>query len=663
MPRLLPSLSLLLPTLKSPQQLHELSLVQLRQLAQEIRDELCHLSERRTLHFASNMGVVELAIALHSVFDFRRDRLLWDTGHQVYPHKMLTGRFDQMETIRTRGGLTGFPNPQESEYDLMMTGHAGTSVGTALGLACGDTLLGETDRHSVAVVGDAAFASGLIFEAMGHCGWLRKNMTVVLNDNGMAICPRVGGISIFLDRLRMARTYLGFKNTIRSGVRTLPLVNRFTERFLGSVKSAIKAGFLGGMLFEELGFRYIGPIDGHDIGQLQKFLRLVRSYNEPVLLHVLTEKGRGFRPAEENPTAFHVPEPETISHPPAPAVKPVAARGKNRYFVAETASEPAPPSHAFAAATFTQVAREKLFDVLYHDKKVCVITAAMCQGAMLEPVRARFPDRFFDVGICESHSVNFAAGLARAGMRPVVCLYSTFLQRSYDQVFQEVSLANLPITLLIDRAGIVGADGPTHHGVFDIAALRPFPNLVLMAPSHGEDLEAMIKLATSRDFGRPSVIRYPKAVVPPDVRVWEPLAFGKAETVRKGNDGVVVACGGLLAVPDEAAKELGKNLDGRGRVDLGVINARFVKPLDTETILQPLRDGKFLITIEEGVLAGGFGSAVLEAACDEHLDTRRLYRMGIPDVYVEHGERGELLRDVGLSVENLKIICRKMIGR
>lgn len=666
MSRLIPSISLLLPTLRSPQELRTFTPVQLRQLAQEIRDELCSLSQRRSIHFASNMGVVELAIALHSVFDFRRDRLLWDTGHQVYPHKMLTGRFERIESIRLRGGISGFPNPKESEYDLMLTGHAGTSVGTALGLSCGDTLLRhDENRHSVAVVGDAAFASGLIFEAMGHCGWLRQNLTVILNDNGMAICPRVGGISLYLDRLRMTPTYLGFKNATRSLVRRLPLVHQLTERFLVRLKAALKAGFVGGMLFEELGFRYIGPINGHDIAQLQHFLRLVRSYREPVLLHVLTEKGRGFRPAEEDPTAYHATEPKTDVQKNAYAEtsskeKENTPRNKSKYFHYSSSDEDAVSHtpHSLASTSFTEVARDTIIKLMSTMPHACVITAAMCQGTMLESVRAQFAPRFFDVGICESHAVNFAAGLARSGMYPIVCIYSTFLQRSYDQIFQEVSLANLPMALLLDRAGVVGADGPTHHGVFDICALRPFPNLTMMSPASGEELVEMIRFAAEK-LKNPAVIRYPKSAIPIETRPLAPLEHGVSEVVRCGKDGSIAFYGGLFDIPNEAVKELGKNIDGRGRLDIGIINARFVKPLDTQTLLQPLREGKFLITLEEGMRAGGFGSAVLEAANDEGLDTRRLHRLGIPDLYVEHAERGELLRDLGFSVENIRAVCRK----
>lgn len=641
----------ILPDLNSPRDLEGLSTEDLKRLAGEIRDEIFRLYDHRSVHFASNLGVVELCIALHTTFDFSRDRLIWDTGHQIYPHKLLTGRFGQFQSIRTKGGLMGFPNPNESEYDLMMTGHAGCSVGTALGLSRGDQLLqGPDRRHSVAVIGDGASSSGVVFEAMNHAGGLKQNITVILNDNKMSICPRVGGFSAHLDRMRLHPYYNRFKQKLHHLVDNLPIFSRSMDTLLGRFKSAVKAGLLGGMLFEELGFRYIGPIDGHNIPRLQRLLRLARSYSEPVLLHIFTEKGRGFKPAEENPTAFHAPSPGHWLREEADAasVSPSGVIAKEALEAEE--AKPAP---------FTEYVRDAIFRLMRKDNRICVITAAMCQGNMLEPIRDAFPERFFDVGICESHAVIFAAGLAKAGMIPIVDIYSTFLQRSYDQIFQEVSLQNLPIILAVDRAGLAGPDGPTHHGVFDLTYLRPFPNLQILAPADALDVEPMVRYAV--ESGGPVAIRYPKANTMPSDRLFQPLESGRAEILREGRDGMVAVCGPFLETALETAKTLGKNQDGMGRVDLGVMNVRFVKPLDTQTLLQPLRDGKFLVTMEEGMLAGGFGSALLEAANDEALDTRKLRRLGIPDRYVEHGERFELLADLGLDEAGLVRVCRELL--
>ncbi|MCA9171761.1 MAG: 1-deoxy-D-xylulose-5-phosphate synthase, partial [Planctomycetales bacterium] len=460
-------MSKILPTLKSALDLHELSNDQLKQAADEIREVLCNLVATRSAHFASNLGVVELTLALHSVYDFRRDRLIWDTGHQVYPHKLVTGRYAEFNTIRTKGGLMGYPNPKESEYDLFMTGHAGCSVSTVLGLRSGDQLTGEDDRHAVAVIGDGAFPSGIVYEALNNAALYRRKFLVILNDNKMSICPRVGGIAEYLDRLRTNPLYTGLKTEVVRVLNRVPVFGDPAERFLAQLKEAAKAGLHGGMFFEDLGFRYIGPVDGHNIPVLRKYLAMVRDMQDPVLLHVVTDKGHGFQPAEEDPAFFHTP--------------PIFKRENGR----------AVPVPAKSSPAYTNVARDAVLEQMRRDERVVALTAAMCQGNKLEPVRDEFPNRFFDVGICESHAVAFAAGQAKAGLRPIVSIYSTFLQRSYDQIFQEVSLQNLPVTFLLDRAGLTGPDGPTHHGVFDIGYMRIFPNMVVMAPGDSDDLSKM----------------------------------------------------------------------------------------------------------------------------------------------------------------------------
>ena len=623
----------LLSAIGSPKDLQGLSLKQLKQLAEEMREVLCRLAGTRTAHFASNLGVIELTLALHTAFDFSRDRLVWDTGHQVYAHKMLTGRYDEFPTIRAKGGLMGYPNPAESDYDLFMTGHAGCSVSTALGLKCGDDLLRPDDRrYVVAVVGDGAFLSGAIFEAMNNAGGLKKNLVVILNDNKMSICPRVGALGKSLDRLRMNPLYTGLKTEVQKVLNRVPVLGDPVERFLSQVKDAVKAGLVGGMFFEDLGFRYIGPIDGHNIGQLRKYLAMVRDFRGPMLLHVVTEKGHGFKPAADDPASFHAPAPFARENGSVVALK------------------------AGRSNPYTQVVRDAILRRMRADPRVVVITAAMCQGNMLEPVRDQFPQRFFDVGICESHAVAFAAGLAKAGLRPLVNIYSTFLQRSYDQIFQEVALQNLPVTMLLDRAGIVGQDGPTHHGVFDLTDLRPLPNLVVMAPGDEFDAAAMVEFALDHDG--PVAVRYPKASAERIAREPAPVELARAEVLRSGGDGVLIACGTLVVDCLAAAERLADE-----GLDLGVINARFVKPLDTQTILRAVREHPFVVTVEEGALMGGFGSAVLEAACDAGLPLAKIRRLGIPDQFVEHGSRAELLADLGLDAAGIAESCRQMSRR
>lgn len=642
----LASTPLLLSTIRSPSDLAKFTLDDLKDLADEIRYVLCRLSENRSVHFASNLGVVELAIALHATFDFTRDRLIWDTGHQCYPHKLLTGRFPLFESMRTLGGLMGYPNPAESPYDLFMTGHAGCSVGSAVGLTTADRLLRpEEDRHTFAVIGDGALASGPVFEAFNHAGGLRQNVTIILNDNKMSICRRVGGLARYLDRIRMAKSYLRFKGYVHRLVDKMPNEGFGTGFQMSRIKSAVKACFLGGMLFEEFGLRYIGPIDGHDIALLQKYLRQVRAYNEPTLLHVLTEKGHGFHPAELDPSQYHSPSPRSVCRQDISGVAPV-----------KIGTVPPKTDIKLPAAkgteSFSYLAREAIFRLMKEDQRCCVITAAMTQGNMLEPIRSAFPTRFFDVGICESHAVIFAAGLARGGMRPIVDIYSTFLQRAYDHLFQEVSLQNLPVIFMIDRAGIVGADGPTHHGVFDLAYLRPFPNIQILTPALADELEPMLRWAVQQKGS--VALRYPRQTAPVGVVSQTPIVSGSAEVIRPGHDGAIVVAGAFV---EEALRAVEILAASSTKIDVGVINARFVKPLDRQTILAPLRRGGFLVTVEDGILTGGFGSAVLEAACEERLDTRRLTRLGIGDQYIAHGPRDELLRQLGLDTEGIVAAC------
>lgn len=623
----------LLPSLRSPRELEKFSLPQLEKLADEIREVLCNLVAARSAHFASNLGVVELAIALHQTFDFLHHRLIWDTGHQIYPHKLLTGRYDEFQTIRTQGGLMGYPNPTESDYDLFCTGHAGSSVATALGLASGDDLARrEDDRWSVAVIGDGAFPSGVVYEALNNAKLSGRRLLVVLNDNEMSICPRVGGVADYLDRLRMNRSYLGLKDDIARMLSSVPVLGDPVERFLVQVKEAAKAGLSGGMFFEDMGMRYFGPIDGHNIALLRKYLKMAKQLEGPVLLHVVTEKGHGFRPAAEDPVLFHAP--------------PQFQRQDDEVLSMKKSSSRA----------YTTAAREAIHAAMTRDDRVTVMTAAMCQGNKLEPVREAFPDRFFDTGICEAHTVAFAAGQAKVGLHPIVDIYSTFLQRSFDHIFQEVALQDLPVTFMLDRGGLAGPDGPTHHGVFDLGYMRLFPNMVVMAPGDEHDVAAMLDFALSHSS--PCSIRYPKAkavtVSHGEGAERTSIELGRSEVLRWGRDGTIVACGALLPACLEAAALL----DTEG-LDFGVVNARFVKPLDEETLFRALRDTPCVVTVEEAALTCGFGSALLEAASAAGIETANLKRLGIPDQFIEHGERGDLLADLGLDAAGIARACRE----
>lgn len=615
----------LLSRLDNAEALKAFSPSDLQAVAAEIRDVLCNLLATRTAHFASNLGVVELCLALHCEYDFRTDRLIWDTGHQIYPHKLITGRYRQFDTIRNQGGLMGYPNPAESEYDLFMTGHAGCSVSTAMGLASGDALQGQGARQSVAVIGDGAFPSGIVFEAMNNAGTSGDKLTIILNDNKMSICPRVGSVAQYLDRLRSNPFYSGLKQEVVKVLNLVPMFGDPTERLLAQLKEGVKAGLLGGMLFEELGIRYVGPIDGHDIPLLRKYLRMVREMTGPVLLHVVTEKGRGYKPAELNPVYFHTPPAFTDD-----GGKPVAL-----------GSDGSPP--------YTNFVRDAIQERMLSDERVTVLTAAMCQGNKLEPIRERFADRFFDVGICESHAVAFAAGQCKAGLRPIVDIYSTFLQRSYDQIFQEVCLQGLPVTFLMDRAGLTGPDGPTHHGVFDIAYLRSFPNMILMAPGYAEEVAPMLEFALAQDVA--TAIRYPKAAALHVGHHPKPLALGRCEVIRQGTDGTILAYGAILDQVIAAADMLA------GELNLTIVNARFAKPID-ESMVRSAFASPFVITVEEAAKVGGFGTAVLESAGELRLDTRKLHRLGLPDRFIEHGNRESLLEQHGLGPKQIADTCR-----
>jgi 1-deoxy-D-xylulose-5-phosphate synthase len=610
----------LLARIGTPADLKTLSDKELDQLAAEMRTELIGVVGRRSAHFASNLGVVELCLALHLSFDFSQDRLIWDTGHQIYPHKLITGRAAELHTIRTRSGLMGYPNPAESPFDLFMTGHAGCAPSTALGLKLGDMIMRRPSRHSVAVIGDGALPSGIVFEAFNHASGLKTKLLVILNDNKMSICPRVGGVADYLDRARMSTAYHDWNKRMKTLLPSIPLVGEHAERWFQQFKDAIKASLHHGMLFEELGFTYLGPIDGHDLKGLRTYLEKVKAMDGPILLHVLTNKGHGFEPAVKDPVKFHAPAPF------------------------RKAEDGIIPLKSSSSLTYTDAVSAALLEACRRDPKVAIVTAAMCEGNKLQRVRDEFPDQFFDVGICESHAVAFAGGMAKTGARPVVDIYSTFLQRSYDQIFQEVSLQDLPVVFCLDRAGLVGADGPTHHGSYDLAYLRVLPNMVVMSPGDQHDIKPMIAFAL--DHSSPVAIRYPRANIEAVDRDLQPIELGQSEILDWETDGMIIACGALLGACVRAASELRERFGLR----VGVVNARFIKPLDRVTTCKAIEEAAFVLTVEEGCLMGGFGSAVLEAASDAGISTAHVRRLGLPDRFILHAERDEQLAEVGLDV-------------
>lgn len=611
----------LLKTIYSPQDIQNLSLKQLKSLADEIRDTIIQTVAETGGHLAPNLGVVELTLALHRVFNSAVDRIIWDVGHQSYVHKLLTGRQVQFATLRQYGGISGFPKPEESIHDAFATGHSSTSISAALGMALARDLKG--DPHSVvAVIGDGSLTGGMAFEAMNHAGHLKTNLIVVLNDNEMSIAPNVGALSGYLSRLRTDPMYSKGKDEIAELLQKLPHGSKLLK-VVDRLKDSFKYLVVPGMLFEELGFTYLGPVDGHDIKAMMTMLQQAKTVSGPVLVHVLTQKGRGYQPAEENPDRFHGVGPFDV------ATGTVKKSGGG-------------------APSYTEVFGKTLVKLAQEDDKIIGITAAMPDGTGLNSFAREFPKRYFDVGIAEQHAVTMAAGMAMTGYRPVAAIYSTFLQRAYDQVLHDVCLQNLPVTFALDRGGLVGDDGPTHHGVFDIAYLRNIPNMVIMAPKDENELQHMLKTAVYHSG--PVAVRYPRGNgegVPMDEEL-QHLPIGKGEILREGSDVLLIAIGNMVRETLKATQ----SLSAQG-IEAAVINARYVKPLDEELILDYARRTKNVVTIEEHVLMGGFGSAVLELFEAAGLTDVKVKRIGIPDEFVEHGKQNILRANYGLTAEGI----------
>ncbi len=600
----------------SPAQLKGLSYRELGQLSEDIRAELIQSVAQTGGHLASNLGVVELTIALHRVFDSPHDKIVWDVGHQAYVHKLLTGRRDRFGSLRQYGGLSGFTDRGESPHDPFGAGHASTALSAALGMALARDLAGESN-HVLAVVGDGSFGGGMAFEALNHAGHLGTRLIVVLNDNGMSISPSVGALSRLLNSIRLDSKYEIAKAETKRAMVRLPMGRSFY--IAGKrIKSGLKRALIPSSLWEELGFVYIGPVDGHDIREVEAALKRARDHeSRPTLVHVLTKKGKGYRAAEADATKYHGISP----HGPTPAV---------------------------LAPSYSEVFGRTVYRLMREDGKIVAITAAMLDGTGLALAASKFPHRVFDVGICEPHAVTLAAGLATQGVKPVVAIYSTFLQRAYDQIVHDVCIPRLPVVFAVDRAGLVGDDGKTHHGAFDISYLSSIPNMVVSAPKDEEELRQLIYTAISS--GLPMAVRYPRdrGRGAPTDRALRALPIGRGELLREGSDVGILAIGSTVYPALEAAERL-----AREGIQCSVVNARFAKPLDADLILSVARKAGRIVTAEEGVISGGFGSAVHRLLEGSGLPEVRVECIGIPDRFVEHGPRSLFLKMFGLDAEGI----------
>ncbi len=619
----------LLDRVDSPKDIKGLNREELVRLAAEIREEILTTVSRTGGHLASSLGAVELAIAIHYVFDTPKDRVVWDVGHQAYAHKILTGRRKVFHTLRQSGGISGFPTPSESPYDAFVAGHSSTSISAALGMVAARDLKGESYRV-VAVIGDGAMTAGMAFEALNQAGHLKKDLIVILNDNEMSIARNVGALSSFLSRKVTGRFANRLKREIQSFLHSIPRIGDGMVSIAKKAEDSIISLLTPGMLFEGLGFNYVGPIDGHNIEQLIETLEGVKDASGPQLIHVLTKKGKGYPPAERDPSRFHGVGPFDL------ATGKALSKGK------------APP-------TYTDVFSRTIIELAREEKRIVAITAAMPEGTGLDAFGRVFPDRFFDVGIAEQHAVTFAAGLAISGFIPVVAIYSTFLQRAFDQIIHDVCLQNLHVLFILDRAGIVGADGPTHHGLFDLSYLRHMPNMVVMAPKDEAELAAMVRTAVGMDG--PVAIRYPRGKgVGVPLKGEERVEPGKGEVLKDGRDLLIVAIGSTVHPSLEAAKRLEEE-----GLSVAVVNARFVKPLDEHLLLSFLKRVDRVLTVEENTLEGGFGSAVLEMLERRNIKGVSVRRLGIPDTFVRHGSQEELRSEFGIDQAGIEAAARSFI--
>ncbi len=623
----------LLDSIETPRDLRKLDRKQLPQVAQEIRDTIIDVVSRVGGHFGGNLGIVELTLALHYVFDTPVDQIVFDTGHQSYPHKLITGRRETFPTVRQHGGISGFCKREESEYDVFNAGHASTSISAALGIAVARDFRKE-DYRVVAVIGDGALSGGLAFEGLNQAGHLKSKLMIVLNDNDMSISTNVGAISGYLNQIIKGQRYNQMKDLAKGVMDRIPLVGGKLHGLASDMEQVFKHMIVPGTLFEELGFKYLGPYDGHDLETLLDVLEENKDHDGPILIHVITKKGKGYKPAENKPIWSHGVNPFDI----------VTGEVKK-------STKPAPP-------TYTAVFADALIELAKDDPKIVAVTGAMPEGTGLDKFGKAFPDRMFDVGIAEEHAVTFCGGMATQGMKPVAAIYSTFLQRAFDQVFHDVAIMDLPVVFCLDRGGIAGADGPTHHGIYDMAYLRIFPNMVCMAPKDENELRHMLK--TAFETGHPTSLRYPRGNgvgVAMDAEL-KALPIGKGEVMREGDPGVTIfAIGNEVWPAVEAAEML-----ARENINVSVINARFIKPLDDELITKYCQPYSSVITVEEGSLAGGFGSAIVERCEQLGLNDVRFHRIGIPDEYVHHGAQDVLRAQYDLHAEGIAKRVREFVG-
>ena len=631
----------------SPADIKKLSVPQLKTLAEEIRQFILGSVSKTGGHLASNLGVVELTLALHYVFDFKEDKLLWDVGHQCYTHKIITGRKDKFEHLRRPEGISGFPNPAESVYDQFAVGHAGTSIATAIGMALGESLVARApslvpretsdERQApriVAMVGDASIVNGTSFEALNNLGLVKRQLLILLNDNSMAIDATVGAMAKYFSKVRLSQTYEDLRKRTKN-ILEKTHIGKSVEEAIERIKKGIRMALPASQMFESLNIPYFGPVNGHDIGSLIKLFQALTELNHPAILHVYTKKGKGFEPADQGPSKFHSTGPFKMN---GDAV--------------ESASDS-------SRRSFTSVLGEHLTELAQKDDRIVAITSAMCDGTGLVEFRKRFADRFYDVGIAESAAVDIAAGFARSGLKPVVCIYSTFLQRSFDQIFQEVALQNLPVIFCIDRAGMVGLDGPTHHGLLDIGFLRIMPNMVLTAPANEIETKLALEFALGQD--KPVVIRYPKDFVPQQEFVRaacaKPFRLGRSVVVKKTKDSAVaiISYGSILTEALKAAELLAE--DG---IAVDVINGRFAAPVDKK-IVSLLEQGKDIITVEDHASACGFGSAVLELAAASSHSPKAIRLLGAPRRFIGHNSRTQQLMEAGVNADKIVETIKEMV--
>ena len=598
----------MLEKINSPEDLKKLNIEEKEQLAKEIREYILNVVSENGGHLASNLGVVELTIALHSVFNVPTDKIVWDVGHQTYVHKILTGRREQLKTIRKLDGLAGFPKTNESDCDCFNTGHSSTSISAALGMARARDLEGK-NNSVIAVIGDGALTGGMALEALNDVGYSNTKMTVILNDNEMSISKNVGGLNMFLSKLRTKKLYAKSSLSAKKVILKIPVVGKPFVKIVQRVKRSIKQLIIPKMFFEDIGFTYLGPVDGHNIEQLQNIMRLSKQVEAPVLIHVLTKKGKGYKIAEENPDKFHATSPFNIE------------TGKPK-------KEKKPD--------YSKVFGEKIVEMAKKDSRIVAITASMKDGTGLTKFQKEFPNRFFDIGIAEQHALGMAAGMAKEGMIPIVPIYSSFYQRGYDQVIHDIALQNLPVIMCVDRAGVVGADGETHQGTLDMAFFRLIPNLTIMAPKDFKELEDMLEFAVK--LNKPVVIRYPRGgEEKTKLEKHEELKLGKAEILKEGKDITIVAIGKRVAKAMEMAEKLKQN-----EIDAEVINARFLKPLDKEIIKTSIEKTKNVITMEDGTEINGLGTAVEELIVEENLQNIKFKKYAWPDEFIRHGSVEEL---------------------